>query len=235
MPLLTDGPPLAIAFIRELVIRGIGEQANLLWTDFNQLVSDLWRHFPNPFLMLNDVTLFSTSIMGRVLTIPFAGVTSILLDILRATGNKNRVMTTEGAVRAIVGSFAEIVTNVTFTSKSGLLETVLTAGARFVWSLWGRFKFLKAVAKWRTEADVIKYFLDKFAKKKTLYGVVAFVIAFFSIVAWIGAMATLVGLGISMVTGEFAKQCLAQDSKRFWNTRKRVRRFNARRGVDFPS
>jgi hypothetical protein len=60
-------------------------------------------------------------------------------------------------------------------------------------------------------------------------------VAFFSIVAWVGLLASLLGIVLLVLTGSIPKFLLAQDSSRVWRKRGGMARLNSRRGPDKPS
>lgn len=234
MPIIIDPGGLILAAIKKVIERGIEQATFTFIEDFDSLVKELWDAFPlHPFRMIDAMLRFGTSVAGRILTIPFAGIEGLLLDLLRIAKLHNRVMTTTQAVQLVVRSLGEVVTNLTGTSQSGLLETVLRSAARWVWRVWRHIAFLRAATRWTDEASIIRYFTTKLAKGAKFYGVVLFAIAIFSVIAWTGAIAVLIGLALSVASGTFQDHILAQDSKRVWKKAKgRVARENARRGPD---
>lgn len=226
--------PVLSALFRDFVYESLSQTLDTLWEDFAQMLRDEWDAVPNPWKMADVLFLFATSLSGRVISAPFSGVEGWLLRMTKAAGYNSRVLTVPAAIKLVVRSHSEVVTNLTGTSSSSLASALGRSAGLWMWSIYKRFKFLRSVVSWRTEADVISYFITKFRSRVRLFGVALLFIAVFSVVAWIGAVALLIGIGISLLSGEFGKYLLAQDSKRVWNKKAGVRRQNRRRGPDQP-
>lgn len=204
----------------------------VFWDDLFQLFSDLWGAFPNLFSMLDLLVQFATGLLGRLVTVPFAGIEGYLLDILRYYKLQHRVMTTEQFVKAVVRAQSEVVTNLTGTSSNGVVTAMLQGMATWAWSLFKRFQFLQKLTRITSYEQLAKLFVGKFTSRARFYGFILFVVAVFASIAWTGAIAILLGTALAMVTGEFQKYLLPQDSKRVWRSRGAVHRQNKRRGPD---
>jgi len=232
MPIPTNVPELAIELVKKIVARGFQQAGETVMEDFGLLFRDLWDAFPNILRMLDILYSFSTGLIGRLVTVPFAGIEGLLIDLARFYKINNRVMTVEQSIKAVSRALGEVVTNLTGTSSSSLESTIVQGFARWGWALWKRFGFIQKLTRITSYADFVKIFVDKFKARGRFLGVAFFFIALFSSIAWTGALAILMGLALAMVTGEFQKLLLPQDSKREWNKKRAMRRVNRRRGPD---
>jgi len=235
MPIPTNVPEIAIELVKKIVARGFEQAAQTIMEDFGQLFLDLWHAFPNPVRMLDILYTFSTGLIGRLVTVPFAGIEGLLIDLARYYKIHNRVMTVEGSIKAVSRALGEVVTNLTGTSSSSLESTLVQGFARWGWALWKRFTFIQKLTRITSYADFVKIFVDKFKSRGRFLGVAFFFIALFASIAWTGALAILMGLALAMVTGEFQKLILPQDSKREWRKKGGMARSNKRKGPDKTS
>jgi len=233
MPIIVDPPSAALALIKKIIERGFEQAALTVLEDFGQLLRDLWDDFPNLFAMLDTLYQFSSGLIGRLVTVPFAGIEGLLLDLARFYKIHNRVMTVEQSIKAVTRGLGEVVTNLTGTSSSSLESTLIQGFARWGWALWKRWGFIQKLTRITSYADFVKIFVDRFKARGRFIGIALFVIAIFASVAWTGALAVLMGLGLAMITGEFQKLLLPQDSQRKWRKTGAVHRVNKRRGYDF--
>jgi len=232
VPLPTDIPTAALEGVIKLIERGFQQALDVLIEDFFELLKQLWDAFPNVFTMLDLMAQFSTGLLGRLITVPFAGVEGYLLDLMRLYKVNNRVMTAEAFVKAVVRAQSEVVTNLTGTSSNSIQSAVLQGLARWTWALWKRFEFIQALTRIRSYEDLLRIYTSKVTSRARFYGVVLFVVAIFASIAWTGAIAILIGCSLSIVTGDFQKFLLPQDSKRVWRRTGAVHRQNRRRGPD---
>lgn len=232
MPLPIDIPTAALEGIKKLIQRGFEQTLEVLLDDLFKLFADLWDAFPNVFTMLDLMVQFSTGLIGRLITIPFAGVEGYLLDLMRFYKVHNRVMTAEQFVKAVVRAQSEVVTNLTGTSSNSIQTAVLQGLATWSWALWKRFKFIQKLTRITSYEDFLKLYLSKVTSRFRFYGVVVFFVAVFASIAWTGAIAILIGCSLAIVTGEFQKFLLPQNSKRVWRKTGAVHRQNRRRGPD---
>lgn len=233
MPLPTDIPQAAIEGVKAIISRGIDQAAAVLLEDFVQLARDLWAAFPNLVAMLDLVMRFGTGLAGRIITIPFAGIEGLLLDLLRTMKLNNRVMTTESFVKSSIRALGSVVTTLTMTGESGIVESMLAALGRATWRVWKHLKFIQALTRIRSEAELVQYFIrSRITNNLRFYGVILFVVGVFAAVAWTGALAMLMAMSLSFIDGSFRDHLLAQDSKREWRSGGAVVRKNKRRGPD---
>lgn len=234
MPLPIDIPTAALSLVKKIIGRGLEQAAETVFDDFGLLLRDLWDAFPNVFTMFDLLYQFGTGLTGRLITIPFAGIEGMLIDLARFYKIHNRLMTVEQCIKAFTRALAEVVTNLTGTSSSSITSTLLQGLARWAWALWKRWTFIQKLTRITSYEQLAQIFLDKFKARSRFLGIVLFIIAVFASVAWTGALALLMGLSLAMVTGEFQKLLLPQDSKRGWRKGGAVVRQNARRGYDGP-
>jgi len=235
MPIPTNVPEIAIELVKKIVARGFEQAAQTIMEDFGMLFRDLWDAFPNVVRMLDILYIFSTGLLGRLITVPFAGIEGLLLDLAKFYKIQHRVMTVEGSIKAVSRALGEVVTNLTGTSSSSLESALATGFARWGWALWKRFGFIQKLTRITSYEDFLKIFIDKFKARGRFLGVAFFFIAVFASIAWTGALAILMGLALAMVTGEFQKLILPQDSKREWRKRGGMARQNKRKGPDKSS
>ena len=235
MPIPVNIPDLALAGLKKIIARGFEQAAVNVFDDFGDLLHNLWEDFPNVFSMLDRLFQFSTGLIGRLITIPFAGIEGLLIDLARFYGIANRLMTVEQAIRSVTVALGEVVTNLTGTSSSSIESALIQGFARWGWALWKRWTFIQSLTNIKSYEDFVRIFIDKFRNRGRFLGVALFVVALFSSIAWTGALAVLMGLALAMVTGEFQKLLLPQDSTRKWRKKGAVHRVNSRRGHDGPS
>jgi hypothetical protein len=131
--------------------------------------------------------------------------------------------------------FREIMLNVTGTSENGIVTALLASVARWVWTMRTRYKLVRLLI---TSPTFEKFWDDWVVRRLTgkarFYGVALIFVAFFSVVAWIGLLASLLGIVLLVLTGSIPKFLLAQDSSRVWRKRGGMARLNSRRGPDKP-
>lgn len=232
MPLPVNIPELALEGIKKIIGRGFEQAADTVLEDFSGLLRDLWDAFPNPWAMFDLLYQFATGLLGRLITVPFAGIEGMLLDLAKVYGISNRLMTVESCIKSVSRALSEVVTNMTGTSSSSIESALVQGFARWAWALWKRWGFIQKLTNITSYEDFVKIFLQRLRNRGRFLGVAVFVVAIFSSIAWTGALAILMGLSLAMVTGEFQKLLLPQDSKREWRSGGAVRRVNARRGPD---
>lgn len=232
MPLLPTNPivqEIGWKIIRDglvLTFKDLGE-------DVLKLLDDLERAFPSPIAMLDVLIQFWTSLVGRFLGTPFAGIEAQMLKLVKLVGLGNRVLTLNSAVRMQSKAFREIMLNVTGTSDNSLLTALLLASARWIWGLRTRYKLIRLLIRAPSfEVFFNEWIIARLSRKARFYGVVLIVVAAFAIVAWIGILASLMGLVIMVLSSSIQNFLLAQDSTRVWRRRGGMSRANRRRGPD---
>lgn len=232
MPLLVDDP-----IVQSLGWKVIRDGFKLTFADLQNdvltLLSDLERAFPNPVGMLDVLIEFQTSLVGRLLGTPFAGIEAQMLKLVKLVGLGNRVLTLNSAIRLSAGSLREIMLNFTGTSSNSLQTALLQATGRWIWTMRSRYKLLQLLIRAPTfEVFFHEWVVVRLSRKARFYAVGLIVVAFFSIVAWVGILASLLGLVVMILSGSLSKFLLAQDSARVWRRRGGMARANRRRGPD---
>jgi hypothetical protein len=232
MPFLPSDP-LIISLGWKIILDGFVLSFKTFTDDVLGLVDELEKAFPNPVAMADVLVQFYSGLVGRLLGVPFAGIEAQILRLIKLTGYGNRVMTLNSAVRMFAASFREIMLNVTGTSENGLVTSLLMASARFIWQLRSRFKLLRLIIRAPSfEVFFEEWVVRRLTRKARFYGVALVVVGFFAMVAWVGILASLLGIVLMVLTGSIPRFLLAQDSTRFWRRRGGMARMNARRGPD---
>jgi len=230
---LSPANPVVVQLGWKIILDGFRLTFTTLTDDLVQLTIDLERAFPNPYRMLDVVVQFWTSLTGRLLGVPFAGIEAQILKLIGLTGYGNRVLTLNSAVRMFSSAFREIMLNVTGTSENGIVTVLLMNTARWVWALRTRYKLLRLIIRAPSFEEFFQqWVVRRLTSKARFYGVALLVVAFFSVVAWVGLLASLLGIVLMVLTGAIPKYLLAQDSKRVWRRRGGMARQNRRAGPD---
>lgn len=230
---LSPADPIVIQLGWKIILDGFRLSFQTLVDDLIQLTFDLESAFPNPFRMVDVVVEFYTGLTGRLLAVPFAGIEAQILKLIKLTGYGSRVMTLNSAVKMFSASFREIMLNVTGTSENGLVTVLLMNTARWIWNLRTRYKLLRLIIRAPSfEVFYQQWVVVRLTRKAKFYGVALMVVAFFAIVAWIGILASLVGIVLMVLTGAIPKYLLPQDSSRQWRRRGGMARVNRRTGPD---
>lgn len=217
----------------KIILDGLTLSFKDLGDDLFTLLQELERAFPNPIRMLDVLVEFQTGLVGRLLGTPFVGIESQMLQLVKMTGYGNRVLTLNSAIRMNAGALREIMLNFTGTSSNSLQSAILQATARWIWLMRSRYKLLRLLIRATSfEQFFHEWVVVRLTRKAKFYAVGLMVVAFFSIIAWTGILASLLGLVIMLLSGALSKYLLAQDSARVWRRRGGMARANRRRGPD---
>jgi hypothetical protein len=217
----------------KIIIDGFRLQFNDLANDSLQLLDDIADAFPNPLLMLDVLVEFWSGLVGRLLGTPFAGIEAQMLKLVKLTGLGSRLLTLNSAIRLQSASLREIMLNFTGTSSNSLQSALLQATALWVWRLRERFKLLQLLIRVKTFEEFYKnWIVVRLSRKALFYSVGLIVVAFFSVMAWIGILASLIGIVVMVLSGNLTKFLLPQDSRRVWRERGGMGRVNLRVGAD---
>jgi hypothetical protein len=230
---LSPADPIVVQLGWKIILDGFVLSFGRLGDDFLKLTIDLERAFPNPYRMVDVLVQFYSGLTGRLLGVPFAGIEAQILKLISWTGYGSRVLTLNSAVRMQAACFREIMLNITGTSENGLVTALLMSVARWVWALRTRYKLLRLLIR---ASSFEQFFQDwvvrRLTSKAKFYGVALLVVVFFSIIAWIGTVASLLGIVLMVLTGALPKFLLPQDSSRAWRRRGGMARVNRRVGPD---
>lgn len=227
--------PTPITFLHlQVLLKGIQQTGIYIAEDFAQLIRDVLDAFPNPFRMISAVLFWGNGLAGRIVALPFVGLEAIVQDYLKVAGLSNKVITGKQAVRWFFESFTAFSQTITLTRDFGILYWLAETAAVWLYRTFKHWQFIWRATRIRNEADLVKLFVDKFARRIGTLRIVGLILGMFLVLAFAGAQLALIGVGITLLDGSAADLFLPQDSKRrrIFIRDKVRRRFNKRPGKD---
>lgn len=176
-----------------------------------QFLEDVWAAFPNVIGMADAVIRLTSGLLGivigrsatiywRMFAREFEKPGELVPENFYPIPGRpyQHVMTPSNALNFVAKAGEVWMQTITFTGETGLAAALASFVGRFLWNLWKRFKFIREVMGWKTEADVIAWSTRWLAKKKDFAGLVA-VVAAFAVFSWI--CLTFSGLFVSLAAG----------------------------------
>jgi hypothetical protein len=225
-------PKLVVIPPAQAIIFGLGAELVSCVEDIVSLIKELWTLFPNVWAMADAIARVSTSLLGRILAVPFRGYAELYANAVEELYG-SRLMRPSDAVRLAFRAPTEVLQAVTATDETGLFALLLTGLARSTWRLFKRSKLLILLLRVKSEEDFVRLVLGQLKRKANL---IRWVVIFAGIVAvsTLFCLQTLTwGFTILLLNPQVIEEyLLPQNSKRIWSRKGRQMRVNARRGPD---
>ena len=220
----------------EATIRGI-DLAFADWkSDTALALEELWASFPHPWKMADVLLRWSTSLAGRLITAPYAGLGEVLIARLSHFGFTNRVMRVDDAIRLMLAGPLSVFRLATFTDQTGILGVFGVWIGRTLYRGFKRsrllFKLLQILIGNLTEAEFLAKLVSGLKTRALLFFWVAVILYILCVLATAGVIFSLLFVPVGFWTGAAQKLILPQDSKRVWRKRGGMGRVNVRRGPD---
>jgi len=211
---------------------GIRAELDSLWTDFVQLIDDLSVTFPNLPRMVDLLTRFTTSLLGRLVAIPTRGVAELLVETLRIHKLHNRLIRLDDAVRLVFRGYTEFHQQITLTDETGIIGVVAGIAASWVYRLVKKFRLIAKLIAAESEAEFVLVITTAIRTRVYLLFWVGFILLSVVVVSFAGAVMTALVFFIPFASGLHHEYLLPQDSRREWQRKSGSVRINLRRGRD---
>jgi len=222
-----------LEFYLRTLLRGVQGQFVALAQDLSGLPLAFIREFPSLLGMLNVLVEFGTSLVARLVAIPFTGLETYIQDLLKLGKLNNKLIRVDDAVHIMFVAYTTFVQTITNTGSNNLATWLAQTAALWVWRTFKHWKFIWKLTKIQNESQLVNLYISKFRSRLAFLKVVSLILGGFIVLAWAGAQLLMIGIGIMLFDGSFQALVLPQDSKRIRKNVKRQQfRQNARRGAD---